>query len=67
MLVFFAAWPVLWVRNENRLAFWFPSPEVPSLKGAANLSTRRNWQTFLWIVAYYVIWALALGLFGEES
>ena len=67
LLVFFAAWPVLWARNRPGLGFWFPSPGVPSLKNAANLSTQRNWQTVLWVLAWYVVWALALGLFVEES
>ena len=67
LIVFFAAWPVVWMRNRRKLNFWFPSPEVPSLKNAANLSTRRNWQMLLWVLAWYVGWAFALGLFGEES
>lgn len=67
LVVFFAAWPMLWVRNRRELGFWFPSPGVPSLKNAATLSTRRNWQTLLWVLAWFVVWALALGLFGEIS
>jgi hypothetical protein len=65
MAAFLAAWPVLWVSNKGELAFWFPSAVVPSLKGALSLSTRRNWQTLLWISGYCLIWYLALGLYRE--
>ena len=65
LLVFFAVWPLLWLRNRRELGFWFPSAGVPSLKNAASLRTKRNWQTLLWVLGYYVLWALVLGLFGE--
>lgn len=67
LIVFLAVWPVVWMRNRRQLGFWFPSPEVPSLNNAATLGTRRNWQTLLWVLMWYVIWALALGLFNETS
>ena len=54
--------PWLFVRLQNRLSFWFPSPVAARAGKEARLRPGRNWQTLLWVVLWVAFWFVLAGV-----
>jgi hypothetical protein len=69
-VLFLITFVTLVVRNQDKLAFWFPVGHVAHQSTADELSAHRNWQTLLWLFAYavfWLVWISALTFFGNAS
>ena len=57
-LAVIAAIPFLFARLHRRLDFWFPVAGMAKAPKERRLQPRRNWQTFLWMVVWAMVWLI---------